>query len=39
MKHAQAIEIIRKLKAKKVKFEHGLSDAEVQQIENKFNLR
>ena len=39
MKHAQTIEIIRKLKAKKVKFEHGLSDEEVQQIENKFNLR
>lgn len=39
MKHAQNIEIIRKLKAKKVKFEHGLSDEEVQQIENKFNLR
>lgn len=38
MKHAQTIEIIRKLKAKKVKFEHGLSDEEVQQIENKFNL-
>ena len=39
MKHAQTIEIIRKLKVKKVKFEHGLSDKEVQQIENKFNLR
>ena len=39
MKHAQTIEIIRKLKAKKVKFEHGLSDEEVQQIENKFNLK
>ncbi|WP_379544680.1 hypothetical protein [Psychrobacter sp. R86515] len=39
MKHAQTIEIIRKIKAKKVKFEHGLSDEEVQQIENKFNLR
>lgn len=39
MKHVQTIEIIRKLKVKKVKFEHGLSDKEVQQIENKFNLR
>ena len=39
MKHAQTIEVIRKLKVKKVKFEHGLSDEEVQQIENKFNLK
>lgn len=38
MKHAQLKEIITKLKAKQVKFEHGLSDSEVQQIENKFNL-
>lgn len=39
MKHAQTIEVIRKLKAKRVKFEHGLSDEEVQQIENKFSIR
>ncbi len=39
MKYDQTIEVIRKLKAKKVKFEHGLSDEEVQQIENKFNLK
>lgn len=38
MKHAQTIEIIRKLKAKKVKFKHGLSDEafdDWQEVEDK----
>ncbi|WP_201509636.1 SMI1/KNR4 family protein [Psychrobacter alimentarius] len=39
MQHAQKKEVIRKLKAKKVKFEHGLSDQEIQEIELKFDIR
>lgn len=39
MQHAQKKEIIRKLKAKKVKFEHGLSDQEIQEIELKFDIQ
>lgn len=39
MKHAQKKEVIRKLKAKKVKFEHGLSDQEIQEIELKFDIQ
>ena len=38
MKHVQTIEIIRKLKAKKVKFKHGLSDEafdDWQEVEDK----
>lgn len=39
MKHAQKKEVIRKLKAKKVEFEHGLSDQEIQEIELKFDIQ
>ncbi len=39
MKHAQKKEIIRKLKEKKVEFEHGLSDKEVEQVESQFGLQ
>lgn len=39
MNNMQIKEIIKKLKGKSVKFENGLSDEEVRQIENKFNLK